>query len=269
MADRRESRSNRPARDSAFRSPINAEEARDELHSVLDEGRLDLAFQPIVDLRSGALFGYEALARARSTLLAAPPDLYAAAVETGRVGELGRAHREQVAEAAPQLPIFVNINPNEFDHRWLVQPDDPLYRHRAPVYLEITESAPLSHFEQCRNVLEEIRKRGILLAVDDLGSGYSNLKYIAELAPDVVKIDRELVAGVRNGTRGFRLLDALVRLVKAMGARAVIEGIETQEELSVAKMVGADLGQGYLFGKPAFRASRPAWTPSSPGRKRA
>lgn len=241
---------------------VSSKEQRREVARILDEGLLDLAFQPIVDLRSGALFGYEALARSRSAILTSTPDLFVAAVETGRVGELGRAHRVQVLATAPHVPLFINVNPNEFNHHWLVQPDDPLYLHRAPVYLEITESVPLSHFDQCRNVLNEIRKNGVLLAVDDLGAGYSNVKYIADLSPDMVKIDRELVAGVRNGTRGFRLLDALVGLCKAMGAKVVVEGIETQEELSVAKLVGAEFGQGYLFGQPATKAGAPGWEPT-------
>lgn len=229
--------------------------------TLLREGLLGLVFQPIVDLHTGALFAYETLARPKSPHFSGPLELFGAAVQAGRVGELGRLHREQVLAVAPRMPLFLNVSPGEFDYPWLVRPDDPIFLHRAQVYIEVTESAPLSHFEQCRHVLNELRKNGILLAVDDLGAGYSNLKYISDLAPDVVKLDRELVAGVRNGTRGFRLLDSIVDLCKAMGAKVVVEGIETPEELAVAKHAGADYAQGYLFGMPTLNAEPLAWAP--------
>ena len=102
-----------------------------EVDRVLDEGLIDRVFQPIVDLHSGRLFGYEALARSRSRLLGELGELYSCAIAKGRVGELGRMHREQVLAAAPRMPLFVNIHPSEFDYPWLVRPDDPIYLHRA------------------------------------------------------------------------------------------------------------------------------------------
>jgi EAL domain-containing protein (putative c-di-GMP-specific phosphodiesterase class I) len=114
------------------------------------------------------------------------------------------------------------------------------------------ESVPLSHFEQCHGVLAEIRARGVLLAVDDLGAGYSNLKYIEDLYPQIVKLDRELVAGVRHDTRQFRLLHSIVRLCHEMDAKVVIEGVETVGELSAAMAAGTDYVQGYALARPAF-----------------
>jgi EAL domain-containing protein (putative c-di-GMP-specific phosphodiesterase class I) len=133
-----------------------------------------------------------------------------------------------------------------------VRADDPIFRHRAAVYLEIVESVPLSHFEQCHSVLVEIRARGAMLAVDDLGAGYSNLSYISELAPEIVKIDRDLVTGVRQDSRQFRLLRSITRLCQEMNGRVVVEGVETAEELAVAQAVGADFCQGYYLARPGF-----------------
>jgi len=141
----------------------------------------------------------------------------------------------------------------------LVRPDDPIFLHPKPVYLEVTESVPLSYFEQCHSVLAELRKKGNFLAVDDLGAGYSNLKYIADLEPEVVKIDRELVAGIRVGDRHFRLLRSIVDLCKQMDARVVAEGIETLEELAAAREAGADYAQGYLFARPEFPPPPVVW----------
>src|SRR5690606_11049382 len=101
---------------------------------------------------------------------------------------------------------------NEFDEGWLVQPTDAIFQHTEPVFLEITESVPLSHFEQCHGALREIRGKGICLAVDDLGAGYSNLKYISDLTPEIVKLDRELIMDVHTQPRQQKLLKSIVRL---------------------------------------------------------
>lgn len=231
----------------------------DAIHAIVSEGSLGLVFQPIYELRTGNVFGHEALARCPSPLFESLPEMYRAAAQAGQVGELGRIHRGQAVKDAPAKPLFLNVNPNEFDYGWLVRPDDPMFLHKQPVYLEITESVPLSHFEQCQGVLAELRKKGLLLAIDDLGAGFSNLKYIADLTPDIVKIDREVVAGVRQGSRQFRLLEAIVKLCFAMGARVVAEGIETVEELVAAERAGVDFCQGYLLGRPELPAREDVW----------
>jgi len=149
-------------------------------------------------------------------------------------------------------PLFLNVHPSELNERFIVQPDDPIFNHSEDVYLEITESVPLSHFELCKHILHEVRGRGVYLVVDDLGAGYSNLKYIADLHPRIVKLDRELVAGLTKGTRLHKLVSAIVVLCRELGARVVAEGIETQEELFAVRDAGAHYGQGYLLARPAF-----------------
>jgi EAL domain-containing protein (putative c-di-GMP-specific phosphodiesterase class I) len=154
--------------------------------------------------------------------------------------------------SAPPHPLFVNLHPNEFDEGWLVQPDDPIFHHDHAVYLEITESVPLSHFSLCHSVLAELRGRGVLLAVDDLGAGYSNLKYISDLSPEVVKLDRGLIVNLKEGTRQHRLVSAIVRLCEDLGTKVVAEGIETEEEARAVVATGAHYGQGFYFARPSF-----------------
>jgi EAL domain-containing protein (putative c-di-GMP-specific phosphodiesterase class I) len=235
----------------ANQEPASAEKIA-AVHGAVDAGEVGIAFQPICDLRTEAVFGYEALARPKSTAFAGPQDLFRSAALLGRVGELGRVFREMALRHCPTWPLFLNIFPNEFDEGFLVRADDPIFRHRATVYLEIVESVPLSHFEQCHSVLAEIRARGAMLAIDDLGAGYSNLSYISELAPAIVKLDRELVSGVRDGSRQFRLLRSITALCQEMNARVVVEGVETAQELAVARAVGADFCQGYYLARPGF-----------------
>ena len=225
----------------------------------IEEGCLRIHYQPIVDLETRGTFAFEALARSTSDRFDGPVSLFAAALRDGVCGELGRSLREIAVQHSPQVPLFVNVNPNEFDEGWLVRPDEPIFWHTEAVYLEITESVPLTHFSLCQSVLREIRSKGVFLAVDDLGAGYSNLKYISDLSPDVVKLDRELVAGLTQDSRQHRLVKQLVRLCTEMGARVVAEGIETTEELNAVLDAGVHYGQGFLLARPAFPAPNPVW----------
>jgi EAL domain-containing protein (putative c-di-GMP-specific phosphodiesterase class I) len=172
-------------------------------------------------------------------------------MQAGRIAELGRLHRRQAVARCAGYRLFLNVNPNEFDYGWLVRPDDPIFHHKWPVTLEITESVPIKYFSQCHSILAEIRSKGVALAIDDFGAGYSNLKYIADLKPEVVKIDRELVAGLAPETLQSRLVKSIVVLCHDMGAKVIAEGIETVTELETVMALDVDFGQGYLLGRPA------------------
>jgi EAL domain-containing protein (putative c-di-GMP-specific phosphodiesterase class I) len=229
---------------------LSAEKIR-AVHESVDRQTIAIAFQPISDIQKRRLVAYEALARPCDPIFTSVPEMFEAAVQAGRVAELGRIHREQAIRHAAWYPLFINIDPHEFDYGWLVRPDDPIFRHRCPVTLEITESVPIKYFAQCHSVLAEIRKKGIALAIDDLGAGFSNLKYIADLQPEIVKLDRELIQGVVQGDRSFKLLCSIVALCREMNAKVIAEGVETVTELAAVTAAGADYVQGYLFGRPS------------------
>ena len=218
----------------------------------LDSAPLYVAMQPIVDIARRKVFAYEALLRSHAPDFTSPLPILELAVTNKMMGRLGRRLRELALTTCPTHPLFLNIHPSEFDEGWLVRPDDPIFRHDHDVFLEITESVPLSHFQLCRKVLHEIRGKGVYLAVDDLGAGYSNLKYIADLAPEVVKIDREIVAGVVHEGRAHKLIRAIVRLCEDLGAKVVAEGVETREELDAVLSAGVHYVQGYYICRPAY-----------------
>jgi EAL domain-containing protein (putative c-di-GMP-specific phosphodiesterase class I) len=218
------------------------------MHAI-DTNQLRVVFQPIMDLKTGMVFAHEVLVR--SGEFRSPPELFDAAVAANCTGALGRIIRRLAVERCDDMPLFMNVHPNEFDEGWLVRPDDPVFHHEPEVYLEVTESVPLSHFQLVGSVLREVRGRGVYLAVDDLGAGYSNLKYIADLAPEVVKLDRALISNLADDKRLHRLVTALVRLCEDLGARVVAEGIEQLDELHAARDAGAHFGQGYLIAKPS------------------
>jgi EAL domain-containing protein (putative c-di-GMP-specific phosphodiesterase class I) len=250
-------------RPTAAGSLFSGEQVR-ALHDAVDSGEIGIAFQPIVDLRRRRLVAYEALARSKSPQFASTPEMFEVAMQAGRIAELGRLHRRQAVARCAGYRLFLNVNPNEFDYGWLVRPDDPIFHHKWPVTLEITESVPIKYFAQCHSILAEIRSKGIALAIDDFGAGYSNLKYIADLRPDYVKLDRELIAGIAPDTPQARLVKSIVVLCHDMGAKVLAEGIETVTELDTVMAFDVDLGQGYLLGRPADPPPEMIW----PGTRR-
>jgi EAL domain-containing protein (putative c-di-GMP-specific phosphodiesterase class I) len=229
------------------------------IRRVLDMREARIVYQPVVDLVTRKVFAYEALARSKAPEFDSPIALFKAAVDQSCAGELGRMLREMAVADCPNHPLFLNVHPAELNERYLVQLDDPLFHHDKDVYLEITEAVPLSHFELCRSILSEVRGRGVYLVVDDLGAGYSNLKYIADLEPRIVKLDRELVAGLVKETRLFKLVTGIVVMCEQLGAMVVAEGIETAEELSAVVDSGARYGQGYLLARPSYPPPEVTW----------
>ena len=224
------------------------------VRDALEGGEFYIAFQPVVDLSSFRVFGYEGLARSHAADFPTPAQIIPGAIEDSFMGELGRALRQLAVKGCPDYPLFLNIHPAEFDEAWLVRPDDPMSMHLHDIYLEVTETVPISYYRFCHSVLREIRSKGIRLAVDDLGAGYSNLKYIADLAPEIVKLDRQLIAGLTPRTRLHALVTSIVRLCRDLGAKVVAEGIETPDELQAVIETGAHYGQGYFLARPAYPA---------------
>jgi EAL domain-containing protein (putative c-di-GMP-specific phosphodiesterase class I) len=207
----------------------------DAIHRVISERDAMCVFQPVVDLKTGRIFAYEALARTKAPEFEGPLALFAAAVAENVTGQLGRMLREMALQGCQGHPLFLNIHPAELNEKWVVQPDDPIFNHTEDVYLEITEAVPLSHFRLCKDMLLEVRGRGVHLVVDDLGAGYSNLKYIADLHPRVVKLDRDLIAGLTKDSRLFKLVSAIVRLCSELESKVVAEGIETHTDTHRAR----------------------------------
>jgi EAL domain-containing protein (putative c-di-GMP-specific phosphodiesterase class I) len=241
--------------------PSSAEPRRTTvaIRRLLDAREVKVVYQPLVDLRTRKVFAYEALVRSNAPEFESPLALFGAAVRHACTGELGRLIRELAIAGCPTHPLFLNVHPAELNDKFVVQPDDPIFRHGEDVYLEITEGVPLSHFRLCQSILAEVRGRGVYLVVDDLGAGYSNLRYIADLHPRIVKLDRDLVAGLRIGTRMFKLVAAIVVLCRELEAMVVAEGIETASELEAVQAAGAHFGQGYLLARPAFPPPPVTW----------
>lgn len=231
----------------------------------LSPADLHVVFQPIVDLSSRRIFAYEALARCKWPQLARPEDLFKHAEESNSCGRLGRLLRGFAVHHCPGVPLFLNVHPEELANDDLLDDADPIALHDSEVYLEVTETAAFTHHAHCLRILRELAsRRGVFLAVDDLGSGYSNLKRVLELEPRIVKLDRTLVTGLHENRRQQVLVRSLVELCSDLGARVVVEGVETREEFLAVLDTGAQLVQGYFFARPSAPPPRATW----PGVKR-
>jgi EAL domain-containing protein (putative c-di-GMP-specific phosphodiesterase class I) len=225
----------------------------DDFTSAVDS--LWMAFQPIVRHSDRGLFGFEALVRSAHPPLARPDELLRAAEQLGRLGELGRAIHAHVARAARSAPVdatlFVNLHPWDLRDEGLLAPGSPLAALADRVVLEITERASLDHVPDLRARIDGLRRLGFRIAVDDLGAGYAGLTCIADLAPDVVKIDMSLVRGLDRDPMRRRLVRAITDLCVELGIRTVAEGVETEAEREALLAIGCDLMQGFLFARPA------------------
>lgn len=235
--------------------------------SVRDLARheMKVAFQPIVDMDTGGTFALEALARCQKPGLESPLVLFTKASEQRASGRLGRLIREVAFSECANMPLFVNIHPEELSERWLIRPDDPLGFHAQPVFLEITEAAAFTHFDLCTSVLKELCTRtGVNLVVDDFGAGYSNIQRILDLEPAVVKLDLALIRNIHHKPRQRAVVRHMVALCEDLGCSVVAEGIEVLEELHVLRDLGVHYGQGYLLAKPAFSPPEVRWPAGMP-----
>lgn len=215
---------------------------------------INMAWQPIVSWPDRTVVAFEALLRSRTPEMSRPDQILAAAETLDRVHELGRAIRQAVARDIPSLPnsarAFVNLHPRDLADPELFLPTDPLAPFASRVVLEITERASLDELENFPQCLATLRTMGYQLAIDDLGAGYSGLKSLAEIKPEVVKLDMSLVRGVDRDPTRQKLIAAMNALCEQLGIYVVTEGVETVEERDMLASLGCRTLQGYLFGRP-------------------
>jgi EAL domain-containing protein (putative c-di-GMP-specific phosphodiesterase class I) len=212
-----------------------------DLHSV---------YQPIVDLASRRTIGYEALARFSDVT---PDVAFAEAARCGRLVELEMQALGAALEGLDRLPkdafLSVNVSPATITQSAFKVLLAELDAER--VVVEIVETTPVDHYDELLDVLAPYRRRGLRMAIDDLGSGFAGLAHLMRLRPDVVKLDRELISGVEARPVDQALAGTVARYAERTGAMVIGEGIEQEEEALCLQLVGVTAGQGWLFGRPA------------------
>jgi EAL domain-containing protein (putative c-di-GMP-specific phosphodiesterase class I) len=234
------------------------------VHAVLkDPTQPSLVFQPIIDLRRGVVAGYEALARFTGPPTA-PPDVWFAAA--GRLGLDVRLEARVVRavlaarETVPERSFLsVNVSPH-----LLCEPElaDLLLgtADLSRMVFELTEHVPYDNHEEVTALLDRLRNAGAAVALDDAGSGYSGLRQLALVRPQIVKLDRALVDHADRDEAKLALAELLGAYASRLGARLLVEGVERPEELEAFVRLGVPLAQGWLFAKPG-----PPWTTLPPG----
>ena len=237
-----------------------------ELRHGLERGEIVPYYQPIIDLRTGQLTGFEVLARWRhpDRGLLGPDQFLPMAEETGLIGELGgavlRASLAQLGRWQATVPSLASVSISvNVSVRQLV---DARFNHvvaealaesgvRADsLWLEITETALMSDVKAATVALRNLRSLGLHLSVDDFGTGYSSLTYLKRFPVEAIKVDRQFVKGLGIDPEDTTIVEAVVNLGKSLGLMVVAEGVETPLQLTRLRETGCDRAQGYLFGRP-------------------
>ena len=212
-----------------------------------------MAYQPIVHWPQRRLVAYEALLRSTEPTLPHPGAIVDAAQRLNMLPDLGRAIRQHVAGTLAKSPIpqvFVNLHPSDLNDADLYSPEAPLTRIASKVVLEITERASLDDIPELQTRIAHLRRLGFRVAIDDVGAGYAGLSSIANLEPEVMKIDMGLVRDIDVSSTKQKLVGAMVSLCAEMNVMVIAEGIETKMERDTLKRLGCDVMQGYFFAKP-------------------
>jgi diguanylate cyclase (GGDEF)-like protein len=232
-----------------------------ELRHAVEDGTLEVRFQPQVELRSGTLVGIEALARWSHPQLGVvtPTEFVSVAEERGLIVELGTLVLDRVCRQLaewrrtihPELSATVNVSAHQladpgFEQKVLRAVEasgvDP-----AALCLEVTESALLGNGEEPTRRLHALREKGLYVAVDDFGTGWSSLAQLKRLPVDVLKIDRAFVDGLGTDQEDTAIVASILSLAGAMGLHVIAEGVETPLQAAELTALGCPVGQGFLF----------------------
>jgi len=236
-----------------------------ELRRAVDNGEFTLDFQPVVDLDSRAISGYEALLRWQHPELGqvGPLDFVPLAEETGLIVPLGKWVLAEAsvrgaalhAELGREVQMSVNVSARQLQHPDFVSHVEQALETSgfppACLTLELTETVLLSSGEAVEHQLRALKDMGISLALDDFGTGYASLAYLRRLPVDIVKIDRSFTAAIDGIDDDLVLLKGIVDLGNALGLTLVAEGIETEHQRRIVGELGCHGAQGFYFGRPA------------------
>jgi diguanylate cyclase (GGDEF)-like protein len=235
-----------------------------QLRQALDNGEFVLHYQPKVNLASGRMTGAEALIRwndPRTGLV--PPGLFIPILEEiGLIHEVGRWALRRALEdylrwralGLAVVRIAVNVSPLQLRSRGFVAEIEQVIGidsdAAAALELEITESLIMEDVKHSIATLQSIRAMGVSIAIDDFGTGFSSLSYLAKLPVDTLKIDRSFIVDMTAGPQGLALVSTIIGLARSLKLKVVAEGVETDEQSRLLRLLRCDEMQGYLFSKP-------------------
>ena len=234
-----------------------------EIRNGIERDEFRVFFQPKVNPATGRAFGMEALARwiTADGEVIGPNEFIRVAEEAGLIEQLDRIILEQACRhtlawlnAGHDLRVSVNLSPRHFQAEDLPDRiDDILKATGFPpdhLELEITETAVMADVERSRSHMEDLSRRGIALAIDDFGRGYSSLSYISAFPVDVLKVDKKFVDGILVDERESALVETIIHMAKRIGIKVVAEGVEEAEQVRFLLGLGCEGIQGYYYSRP-------------------
>ncbi len=237
-----------------------------QLEEILESRQLTPLFQPIIGIQQGgAVFGYEALIRGPSdSPLHSPTALFAAARVHGKLLELDKLCREvalaQFVELGLDGKLFLNVTPTvileeHFQSGQTRRIAEKMGLSPDRVVIELTENTPIEDYTLMRQAVDHYRKMGFVIAIDDLGGGYAGFRHLAELRPNLIKIDRYFVQDSYSDPVKRQLIHSICEIAHSVGSLVIAEGIETARELDVVRSLGVNYVQGYYIARPEARPS--------------
>ncbi len=250
--------------------PILHEEAlerlalENDLRYACDRNEFQVYYQPILNLQTGAIFGFEALLRWHHPQRGwvSPSEFIPSIEETGLIDQIGEWVLEEACQQLKRwhqewrLPLLMSVN---LSVRQFAQPDflDQVDRVLATtgiepkfLKLEITETALMENSQSTLFILQQLKSREIQISIDDFGTGYSSLSYLQTFPVDTLKIDRAFIESMSDSPDGKGLVPAILNLARATHIETIAEGIETVEQQNILRHLGCNFGQGYLFSRP-------------------
>ena len=239
-----------------------------ELRQAVSEDRFVPLFQPKIDLKTGRISGAEALARwqLENGRLVSPSVFIELAEESGLIGKIGNQIMNKACVEAAKwardghaVNIAVNVSPRQFEDEHLSETilDALAKSGLSPrqLEIEITESLAIQQPDRVRAVLEPLRRLGIKLAMDDFGTGHSNLAVLTQLDFDVFKIDRQFLTGTPQDEQSNAIVDMILSMANTLEMTIVGEGIETKDQAAFLTNRACDIGQGFLYSPPVSAAA--------------
>ncbi len=233
------------------------------LRQAVEREQLFVVYQPQLSLASGRVVGAEALLRWRTDdgRFVSPAEFIPVAEQSGLIVPIGQWVLRTALQALARLRtpgsclrMAVNVSPVQFAQpQFLAQVDEALAQAQLPpqcLELEITESVAVMGLERVAALLAQIKARGIAVAFDDFGTGFSSLSYLDRLPADRLKIDRAFVSVLDAGGAGARIAEMIVPLGHGLGLQVLAEGVETQAQADLLRQFGCDEVQGYLYARP-------------------
>ena len=249
----------REAKDSAERRETRYLYAlRERLSRAIAQKAIRTVFQPVLDLKSHAIVGYEALSRGPAgTDIESPEVIFEIARDFDLVWNLERVCIENVRPSLRDVCdrglLFFNLESSFIQQLQQRGTDifDPFFDCHTSVVIEVTERSAIRDYDTFRRSLHDLKALGFKIAIDDCGSGYATLEAVAELQPDYLKVGHSLFRGVERDPIRTRLVDLVARCADTIGATTIAEAIETEAQLKICEELGIQQGQGFLFAAPA------------------